>query len=216
MITRLLRSLAFASLLLTSALSEAAGAAGFSSSSAPAIPQTTEKLFIYCGNLPGCTSGFTPFKQYFGNVLWVLGVRLDSYVYVLGALFIMIGGARILLSGGESEGITKGKNTIIWSIVGIFVATFTFDLLGFIKMEVSTRVSGLDLVFSVINTLTGSIFTLLYIALVGVALFSGMRMVLSFGKEDQFKKGQDGLFYAALGAIIIDLAQTIVAAFSTL
>lgn len=196
MIARLLRSLAFTSLLL-----------------APA--RVFAGLYIYCGGLPGCTRR-TPFQEYFSDVLRILLLSLPGYAYALGGLFIMIGGARILLSGGESEGITKGKNTIIWSIVGIFVTTFAANLVGFVALEVSTRVAAPDLVYSVIYTLAGSIFTLLYVALVGVALFCGMRMVLSFGKEDQFKKAQDGLFYAALGAIIIDLAQTIVLAFSTL
>ncbi len=199
MITRLLRPLAFASLFLV-----------------PAAAIAAQPLYIYCGGLPGCTSGFTPFQEYFTDVLRILLRDLPGYAYALGSLFIMIGGARILMSGGESEGITKGKNTIIWAIVGIFVTTFAFNLVTLVALEVSTRVTATDLVYSVIATLTGSIFTLLYIALVGVALFSGMRMVLSFGKEDQFKKGQDGLFYAALGAIIIDLAQIIMRAFSTL
>lgn len=199
MITLLLRSLAFASLLLI-----------------PATLFAANPLYIYCGGLPGCTSGFTPFQEYFSDVLRILLLNLPGYAYALGGLFIMIGGARILLSAGESEGITKGKNTIIWSIIGIFVTTFATHLVSFVALEVSTRVTAADLLYSVIATLTGSIFTLLFVALVGVALFSGMRMVLSFGKEDQFKKGQDGLFYAALGAIIIDLAQIIVTAFSTL
>ncbi len=80
----------------------------------------------------------------------------------------------------------------------------------------TTRDSAPDLVLSVTSTLIGSIFDLLYIALVGIALFSGMRMVLAFGQEDAFKKGQNGLFYAAIGAIIINLSQEIFNAFATL
>jgi hypothetical protein len=60
------------------------------------------------------------------------------------------------------------------------------------------------------------IFDLMYIAILGIALFCGMRMVVSFGKEEEFSKARQGLFYAALGAIIINLAQQLVNAFSTL
>lgn len=170
-------------------------------------------LFIYCGGLPGCPSGFT---ERFSNVLNLLLLRLPAYVQVLGILFIMIGGAYILLSGGNDEYVTKGKNTIIWAVIAIFVTDFASTLLNFVVLEVNTRASGSDLVVSIASTLAGSILNLFYIALVAVAVYCGMRMVLSFGKEDQFNKAKDGLFYAALGGIVINLAVAIFNAFSTL
>ncbi len=172
-----------------------------------------QELYIYCGNLPGCGSGFI---ERFSSILILLLTRLPVYVYVLGVLFVMIGGAYILLSAGSDERVTKGKNTIIWAVIGIFLAEFAQTLVSFIVLETNTRLSGSDLIVSVANTLISSIFNLLYVALIGVAIFSGMRMVLSFGKEEEFKKGHTGLFYAALGAIIINLAQQIVNAFATL
>jgi len=171
------------------------------------------ELWIYCGGLPGCPSGF---QERFTNVLTLLLVRLPDYVDILGLLFIMIGGAYILLSTGNSERVTKGKNTIIWAVVGIFIAHFAATIVGFVTAEVNSRVSGADLVISVVNTLVTSITDLFYIALLGVAIYSGMRMVLSLGKEEEFSKARDGLFWAAVGAIIINLAQRIVDAFTTL
>jgi hypothetical protein len=101
-------------------------------------------------------------------------------------------------------------------VIGIFVAEFASDFVNFIVLEVNNRLTGTDLFFSVANTLMSSIFDLMYIAILGIALFCGMRMVVSFGKEEEFSKARQGLFYAALGAIIINLAQQLVNAFSTL
>ncbi len=170
-------------------------------------------LYIYCGGLPGCPSGFT---ERFTNVLNLLLLRLPAYVQVMGVLFIMIGGAYILMSAGNDEYVTKGKNTITWSVIGIFVTQFASTLLNFVRLEVIGRDSASDLVVSIVNTLRGSIFDLFYIALVGVAIYCGMRMVLSFGKEDEFNKAKDGLFYAALGAIIINVSIILYNAVATL
>ncbi len=178
-----------------------------------------DQVTIYCGNLPGCTGTManpTPVTEYLTSALNLLIMRLPDYVEGFGVLFIMIGGAYILLSAGNSEYVTKGKNTITWAVIAIFIAQFAKQFVGFVQSEVLTRTSGADLVDSIVQTLAGSIFNLLQVALIGIAIFSGMRMVLAFGQEAEFKKGEDGLFYAALGAIIINLSYKIYLAVSTL
>lgn len=171
------------------------------------------ELWINCNGLAGCPSGW---DERFTNVLTLLLARLPVYVYSLGVLFIMIGGAYMVLSTGNEERVSKGKNTIIWSVIGIFVMQSAQTLVNYVTLETTSRVSGSDLVTSVTNTLIGSIFDLLYVAILGVAIFSGMRMVVSFGKEEEFNKGKSGLLWAAIGAIIINLADAIATAFQTL
>lgn len=171
------------------------------------------ELWINCNGLAGCPSGWT---EGISGVLLLLLARLPVYVYGLGVLFIMFGGALMVLSAGDQEKITKGKNTIIWSIIGIFLMQSAQTLVNFVTLEVNSRISGSDLVTSVTNTLIGSIFDLLFIAVLGVAIFSGMRMVVSFGKDEEFQKGKTGLLWAAIGAIIINLADALATAFQTL
>ncbi len=169
-------------------------------------------IWIYCGGLPGCPSGFT---EYFSSVLTLLLVRLPNYVYILGVLFIMIGGIYMVISVGDTEKVTKGKNTIIWSVIGIFVMQFAETVIRRVVIaEVNTRnqVSG-DLIESLTGTIIDDIFLLIYGVLIIVAVISGMRMVLSFGKDEEFTKGKEGLFWAAVGAIIINLANAIATAF---
>lgn len=209
---RMLRTLALASLL-------AVPAAVFA-----AAPPT---MYIYCGGLPGCPSGWT---ERFSNVLVLLLSRLPVYVTGLSTLFIMIGGAYMIMNAGDQEKISRGKSTITWAIIGIFVTQFAANFVyysptgaplfgvsqGFIPMEVNSRAPGSDLVTSIITTLIGSILDLSYIVILAYAIFSGMRMVLTFGKEEEFTKAKDGLVWAAVGAIIINIAVAIVNAFSTL
>ncbi|MFA5799875.1 MAG: hypothetical protein WC840_02850 [Candidatus Peribacteraceae bacterium] len=171
-----------------------------------------QELWVYCGGLPGCPGGWT---EYFSNALALLLLRLPAYIKVFGWLFIMVGGAYILLSAGNAERVTKGKNTIIWAVIGLFLAQFADVLVGYVALEVPTIVAGTDLVESVGNTLISTVTDLFYIALLGVAVYCGMRMAVSLGKEEEFTKARDGLFYAAVGAIIINLSQQIANAILT-
>lgn len=184
----------------------------------------TSSLYIYCGGLPGCPGGWT---EHISAALTLLLTRLPAYVIGLATLFIMIGGVNMVINAGDTEKVTRGKNTIIWAVIGIFVTEFAANFIafsggpgganGFIPLEVLNRVStpGGDLVTSVIATLVSSILDLSYIVILGVAIFNGMRMVLTFGKEDEFNKAKEGLFWAAVGAIVINIAVSIVNAFAT-
>jgi hypothetical protein len=180
---------------------------------AVALAAAPAELWINCNGLAGCPSGW---EEHFSSVLTLLLARMPVYVYGLGVLFIMIGGAYMILSAGDAEKVTRGKNTITWAVIGIFVMQASQSLVNFVTLEATTMIPGSDLVTSATNTLIGSIFDLLYVAILGVAIFSGMRMVVAFGKEEQFNKGKEGLLWAAVGAIVINLADAIATAFNTL
>jgi hypothetical protein len=129
----------------------------------------------------------------------------------------------MLLSAGREDWVTKGKTTITWAVIGIATANFVTlgvgsgsSLLDFIGLEVQNRVPNPDLVLSANSTLISTIFDLLFVAILGVALYCGMWMVVSLGKQEQFDKAKEGLFWAAIGAIAINLAQVIANAFATL
>lgn len=176
-------------------------------------------IFIFCSSLPGCPAAPDGFSEYFSDVLVVL-LRLSiTYVPIFGVLLIMVGGAYILLSAGSSERVEKGKKTIIWAIIGLFVyswaSTFVYKVLDPEARSIQKR-KILDPIFSLGTGLQDTIFGLLSMALLGVAVYCGMWMVLSMGKEEEFKKATMGLFWAALGAIIINLADAIASAFLTL
>lgn len=183
------------------------------------LPRSVAAITIYCGELPGCVNASV--RSFMGSVMNMLIVELPLFIYFLGGLFIVIGGMYIVLSAGNSEQVTKGKNTIIWAAAGIFIMqmvanTLTNPLTNFLEPELFplTTQSGPTIIPSAINVAINAIKDLLTVALLGVAIFSGARMVLSGGKEDQYNKGREGLFWAAVGAIIINLAGAIHSTFS--
>ena len=144
----------------------------------------------------------------------LIASHIFVYGYAIGVLAVMVGGAYMILAAGRDDWITKGRNTITWSCVGLAVIGFAESFVGFIRQETLGRLAGADFVLSVNNTLISTIFDLLNVSLFGVCLYLGMMLVISNGKDEQFSKAKNGLFYAALGAIAINLAQQIVNAFT--
>ncbi len=184
----------------------------------PGHVSAVEGIWVFCGGLPGCSAEF---GEYLSSALSLLAARLPYYVYYIGIFFIMVGGAYMLLSAGNSERVEKGKKTIMWAVIGIFLASSTLDLVQFVLWEFGSDalVPTLqtwdtdDVVMSTVDILASSIFDLLNIALLGVAIYCGMWMVLAQGKQESFQKAYTGLFWAAVGAIIINVSARIGCAF---
>lgn len=178
--------------------------------------------YIYCGLLPGCGSADAPapFQDYTASVLRLIITDIPIYAYAFGVLFVMLGGAYMVMSGaGKEDWVNKGKQTITWAIIGIAVTTFAAQLVNFVASgseDIRTRALSSNIVFGINNALISIIFDVLYVVIVGISIFSGMRMVLSEGKEEGFNKGKDALFWCAVGAIIINMADAIVTAFATI
>jgi len=74
----------------------------------------------------GDTSGGAP--EIYGRIIrFLLGFA------GVGALaFFVIGGITLLMSRGNAEKVKSGKDTIVWAIVGLFVAFTSYILLRFI------------------------------------------------------------------------------------
>src|SRR5438132_1586668 len=59
------------------------------------------------------------------------GVGL-SLIGMVGLLFLIYGGFQILTSGGDPNKLQKGKEYILYSIIGIVLAIFGFVFIEFI------------------------------------------------------------------------------------
>ncbi len=60
---------------------------------------------------------------------------LQIFFAILGAiavLFVVIGGFRYVISGGDSQSMQKAKNTIMYSIIGLVVAIFAEAIVTFV------------------------------------------------------------------------------------
>lgn len=56
---------------------------------------------------------------------------------IMAVLIIIVGGVRLLLSQGNQESVTKGKQTIIWAVAGLIVALLSFSLVSIVQSLLS-------------------------------------------------------------------------------
>lgn len=63
---------------------------------------------------------------------------VNILLFVIGAvsvIMIVIGGIRYVTSNGESSALTSAKNTILYAIVGLVVAIFSYAIVGFVLKQ---------------------------------------------------------------------------------
>lgn len=67
---------------------------------------------------------------------------INIFSIVVGAIsviMIIIGGFRYIISGGDSNGVTGAKNTILYAIVGLVIVLFAQVIVRFVLTNTSTN-----------------------------------------------------------------------------
>ena len=67
---------------------------------------------------------------------------INIFSIVVGAVsvvMIIIGGFRYIISGGDSNGVSGAKNTILYAIVGLVIVLFAQVIVRFVLTNVSTK-----------------------------------------------------------------------------
>ena len=72
--------------------------------------------------------GGTDISAIVGNVIsWVL-----RFLGVLAFVMFIYGGILWMTSGGKSDQITKGKDTLVWAVAGLALVFFSYAILTFV------------------------------------------------------------------------------------
>lgn len=57
---------------------------------------------------------------------------LLTVVGIASVIMLVIGGLRYIVSGGDQAAITAAKNTIIYAVIGIIIAVFSYAIASFV------------------------------------------------------------------------------------
>lgn len=148
-------------------------------------------------NIPKVAADATTLASVLTWVYMIMGI--------LAVVFIIVGGIRYALSGGEADGVKRAKNTITYAIVGLVLVILAYTITQFVVMTVDGS-SWEGLRDSVINTLiyaVGIISTIMII-------ISGIRYVTSGGEAAKVAGAKNGILYAVVGLVVAILAYAIV------
>lgn len=167
---------------------------------------------LLCDGIPGCNApSANVIKD--AAIPAVAQILLNSSA-ALALIFVIIGGAQLLLSFGQEEALTKSKKTIQWALGGLVVALTSHLIVTVVISENYTNSSFTYLGF--FGAAVRIMVNLLNATFLITILLGGMRMVTARGKEDEVTKGRKAIEYAILGVIIINVAPYVVKQIITL
>lgn len=78
-----------------------------------------------CDQCPSDLFGETgAFKQITNTILYI--------VAVVAVIMLIIGGIKYVVSGGDSKKVTDAKNTVLYAIIGLVIAVFSYAIVNFV------------------------------------------------------------------------------------
>lgn len=63
--------------------------------------------------------------QVVNMLLWAVGI--------VAVVMIIVGGLKYMTAGGDSNKITSAKNTILYAVIGLVVAIFSYAIVAFVN-----------------------------------------------------------------------------------
>ena len=162
---------------------------------------------VDCTGLPGC--GVAAGNSFANALIPSIATILLNSAAALSVIFVMVGGARLVLSTGKEEEVPKAQKTIIWALAGLVVAIASHRIVAMVTSEVYVTGGAsplLDLFATAANIISG----LLNVTFGLMILMGGLRMIMARGKDDEVSKGRRAILYAVTGVIIINVAPFVV------
>lgn len=70
------------------------------------------------------------FSRITNTILYIVGI--------IAVIMLVLGGIRYILSGGDSKKVTDAKNTIMYAIIGLIIAVFSYAIVNFVIGAIGT------------------------------------------------------------------------------
>ncbi|MEI8230595.1 MAG: hypothetical protein WCG83_05700 [Candidatus Peregrinibacteria bacterium] len=161
-----------------------------------------------CVGIPGGC----PAQNVLLNIPIVLGPILVGLAAGGAVLMVVIGGAQMMLAFGDDGAAGKGKMTVIWALCGFALALASQAIITFVQTRASplaqSNLPTLDLMAAIVSTAL----TLFNVAFVLVMVYAAFRLVISYGKTEEHGKAWNMLLWAIFGAMVINVAHSLVRA----
>ncbi len=158
-------------------------------------------------SLPGC-------GQAANLVTFIIPRLIEFMLKVSGAVAVVMiiwYGLMLIINLGDETKVTKGRWGVIYAVIGLVAIILSQMAVSFVVTEQYGQAVPADLVLG--GILPSAVRIMLTATNITFALFIvyyGMRMVIAQGKADEYSKARTGILWTVLGAVLVNLANTIV------
>ena len=162
--------------------------------------------------LPGCGG--------VANVVGFLIPRVIEFLLKVSGSFAVIMiiwyGLLLLVNRGDEAYVTKGRWGVVYAIVGLVVIILSQMAVSFVVTEQYGQAVPADLILGgIFPSAVRIMLTVTNITFAFFIVYYGMRMLIAQGKPDEYTKARTGIMWTILGAILVNLANTIVQIFAS-
>ncbi|TSC57344.1 MAG: Uncharacterized protein Greene041619_1216 [Candidatus Peregrinibacteria bacterium Greene0416_19] len=137
-----------------------------------------------------------------GLINWALVI-----IAPIAVAMIIVSAAKAFLKAGSDEGVTEMRKTIVNVLIGMIILAA--------RMAIVYAVGGTlrphpNWIIGIVVGIMGVVLGFMALVAATVVIYAGIRMVLSFGKEDEFTKAKSLIIRAVVGLIVILVSLSLV------
>ena len=157
---------------------------------------------INCSSDPGDTMA---------SFISKIGIALVEVVAGLAILFVVIGGAFMVMNFGNETQIEKGKKSVYFALGGFSLAILSQAIISFVVArtkdigEVDPHLEIMRVIISSMLGIFNGVFALMM-------LYYGFKLVLARGQSSELDAVKKGVFWTVSGAIVVNLSYALIQA----
>ena len=129
----------------------------------------------------------------------------------LAVLMVAYGGILLLTSAGNPQAVKKGKDSIMWGVVGLVVVIYAYQIISWVFLIIKGQGPELaGTAAGAVSIILNALFGILGLVAVVVVLIGGINMMISTGDPGRIRKSKDTLMWGLIGLVICIFASAIV------
>jgi hypothetical protein len=157
---------------------------------------------------PNCTTTATmdamlnAIASNFGDFLVVGGGALC-------VLFTAIGGLQMLLSFGDESKFTRGRNSVIWALIGFAVVLGTQVIVNFVAAGALAAAANTAPFLKLMEQVVAAILVLMNVIFAIIITAAGIRAIIARGSSEDYTAAKKAVGFAIAGALMINLSRAL-------
>lgn len=133
----------------------------------------------------------------------------------LASVFVVIGGAYMVMNFGNESQSEKGKKGVIFGLIGFAIALASQAIISFVVSR-ATQVTLAAPHLSLMRIAVGSMLYVFNVVFALMMIFYGFKLVFSRGEQGQLDSVKKGILWTIAGAFVVNLSYALIRATANL
>ena len=158
-----------------------------------------------CHGISGCTAQANQLIPFIALIV----TTLVEIAAGLSVLFVVIGGAFLILNFGNEANATKGRTQIFFALGGFALVLASQAIISFVVAR-SEVIDPTLPHLSIMQVVVQSMLQVFNVVFALIMIYFGFRLVLGHGQQSELDSFKKGIFWSISGALAVNLAYALV------